>query len=85
MIPGKRYRGWGWVNDYKEFCFEAEKTGSNAGKIKEICVRDGVHVKESKRLIMFSFNIEKSTRPEHIKELARLFNTASKILNEYEI
>ena len=86
MVPGKRYRGWGFINNYKEFCFEPEQTGSHAGQIREICVREGIRVSESKRLVIVKLNIEKqSNKASYFKELARMYNILSKIFQEYEI
>ena len=86
MIPGKRYRGWGFINGYKEFCFEPEQTGSHAGQIKEVCVHEGVRVSESRKLVIVKLNIEKQTdKAGYFKELARMYNTVSKIFKEYDI
>lgn len=85
MVPGKRYRGWGFINNYKEFCFEPEQTGSHAGQIKEVCVREGIRVSESKRLIIVKLNIEKQgSRLEYLKELTKMYNQLSKIFQEYD-
>lgn len=86
MEPGKRYRGYGFINEYKEFCFEPEHTGAHAGQIKEVCVREGVRVSESKKLIMVKINIEKqANKVDYLKQLMRSFNILSQILQDYEI
>ena len=85
MIPGKRYRGYGFINDYKEFCFEPEHTGAHAGQIKEVVVRDGIRVSESKKLIIVKLNIDKqSDKLQYLKELARAYNQLAKIFQEYD-
>lgn len=86
MEPGKRYRGYGFINEFKEFCFEPELTGSRAGREKVICAREGIRVSETKKLIIVKFNIQKEDKKElYFKELARVYNEITKILQRYDI
>lgn len=86
MIPGKKYLGYGYINEFKEFYFEPQQTGSRAGVIKEICVTDGVHVKETKKLIMVQFNIEKdTTKQSYFIRLTSVVKIITKILRDYDI
>ena len=86
MIPGKRYRGYGFINEYKEFCFEPEQTGAHEGREKSVCVRDGVRVSATKNLVIVKFNLEKQEeKSAYIKRLVQIYNTISKIIRDYEI
>jgi len=86
MIPGKRYRGYGFINEYKEFCFEPEQTGAHEGREKSVCVRNGVRVSQTQKLIIVKFNLEKQDdKSAYIKRLVQIYNTISKIIREYEI
>ena len=86
MIPGKRYRGYGFINEYKEFCFEPEQTGAHEGREKSVCVRNGVRVSQTQKLIIVKFNLEKQDdKTAYIKRLVQIYNTISKIIREYEI
>lgn len=86
MIPGKRYRGYGFINEYKEFCFEPEQTGAHEGREKSVCVRDGVRVSATKNLVIVKFNLEKQEeKSAYIKRLVQIYNTISTIINDYEI
>lgn len=86
MIPGKRYRGYGFINEYKEFCFEPEQTGAHEGREKSICVRNGVRVSQTQKLIIVKFNLEKQDdKSAYIKRLVQIYNTISKIIRDYEI
>ena len=86
MIPGKRYRGYGFINEYKEVCFEPEQTGAHEGREKSVCVRDGVRVSEKKNLVIVKFNLEKQEeKSAYIKRLVQIYNTISTIINDYEI
>ena len=86
MIPGKRYRGYGFINEYKEFCFEPEQTGAHEGREKSVCVRNGVRVSQTQKLIIVKFNLEKQDdKTAYIKRLVQIYNTISKIIRDYEI
>ncbi len=86
MIPGKRYRGYGFINEYKEFCFEPEQTGAHEGREKSVCVRNGVRVSQTQKLIIVKFNLEKQDdKSAYIKRLVQIYNTISKIIRDYEI
>lgn len=86
MIPGKRYRGYGFINEFKEFCFEPEQTGAHEGREKSVCVRDGVRVSETKNLVIVKFNIEKqSEKTSYFGTLTRIYNVICKIFQEYDI
>lgn len=86
MIPGKRYRGYGFINEYKEFCFEPEETGAHAGREKSICVRQGVRVSQTKNLVIVKFNVEREEKKlNYIKKLATIYNVITQIFKEYEI
>lgn len=86
MIPGKRYRGYGFINEFKEFCFEPEQTGAHEGREKSVCVRDGVRVSETKNLVIVKFNIEKqSEKTTYFGMLTRIYNVICKIFQEYDI
>lgn len=86
MVPGKRYRGYGYVNEYKEFCFEPENTGSREGVIKAICNREGVGISETQKYLLIRIKMPKCTNLlDRLKELAKAYNQIVKIFREYEI
>lgn len=86
MVPGKRYRGYGYVNEYKEFCFEPENTGSREGVIKAICSREGVGISETQKYLLIRIKMPKCTNLlDRLKELAKVYNQIVKIFREYEI
>lgn len=86
MIPGKRYKGYGYINDYKQFCFEPEATGSQAGR--EICLfsKDGVSIKQTKNFLLVNMRINRNlTEAEMAKQMMGKFNVAFNFLKDYEI
>ena len=86
MIPGKLYRGWGYINDYKEFSFKPEQTGTRVGQIKMIKQEEGVTIKESKNLILINFNIDKTgKKEEYFGVLQQVYNTLFRFFKDYEI
>lgn len=86
MIPGKRYRGYGYLNEFKEFCFEPEDTGSRAGVIKQICTREGVSVSESKNFLLIHIKMQKYPKLlERLGALAKIYNNIVNILKDYDI
>lgn len=86
MVPGKRYRGYGYVNEYKEFCFEPENTGSREGVIKSICNREGVGISETQKYLLIRIKMPKCTNLlDRLKELAKVYNQIVKIFREYDI
>lgn len=86
MVPGKRYRGYGYINEFKEFSFEPENTGSRAGVIKAVTQRDGVNVSHSRSFILLRLKVPKSTnKMEVIQTVMRKVNTIIKILKEYDL
>lgn len=86
MIPGKRYRGYGYVNEFKEFFFEPEETGSREGVIKSICNRDGISLSETKNLILVRMKMPKCTNVmDRLLNLAKMYNIVVNVLKSYEI
>lgn len=85
MEPGKRYRGYGWLNEYKEFCFEPEETGSRAGVIKPISSKDGVSLSATKKLLLVKVNLNISKdKTAILKELMMKMNVLFKMIREYD-
>lgn len=86
MIPGKRYRGWGFLNEYREFCFEPEETGSREGVIKQICSRDGISLSETKGNLLIRVKVPKEpNKAILVSNILRKVNSISKLIYEYDI
>lgn len=83
---GKRYRGYGSLNEYGEFSFEPENTGSRAGVMKQIAVRDGVNLSHTKDNIIVHMKIRKSkTQREYLRDIMQKVDVLLGLLKEYEI
>ena len=86
MIPGKRYRGYGFINEFKEFCFEPEDTGAHAGREKCIHSSDGLRVTETKNCVIIRVNLTKSpNKADYTFKLMNTFNRLSKFFRDYDI
>lgn len=86
MIPGKRYRGWGFLNEYREFCFEPEETGSREGVIKQIISKDGVSLSETKGNLLIRVKVAKEpNKAILVSNILRKVNSISKLIYEYDI
>ena len=84
MEPGKKYRGYGYINDYKEFCFELEETGKNQGRITPVATKDGVSLSQTKTNLIFHVKIEKGTKIELTKRVTEVANILLDFVQKYE-
>lgn len=85
LIPGKRYKGYGVLNEYGEFMFEPEETGAHAGREKVIFASQGLRISETKKLIMVKFNLEKQTEKYlYVQALMKIYNLISKKIMNYD-
>ncbi len=90
MVPGRRYRGYGFINEYREFTFEPEDKGAHAGRTKSICTQtfaDGcIAMSETKNLIIVRLNLEKKERSsEYVLALGKAYNELLKLIKKYEL
>ncbi len=86
MVPGRRYRGYGFVNEFGEFCFEPEAVGSQAGRIKPVVQKDGVSLSYSTRHILLRVKLKRGlTAMTLAQELMTKFQLIIKWLKEYDI
>lgn len=86
MEPGKRYKGYAFINEYKQFCFEPEATGSQAGREKIVMSKDGVTIKKTKNLLIVNLKLDRNlSEAEMARLLMDKFNIAFNFLKDYEI
>ena len=86
MIPGKKYKGYGYLNEAHEFCFTPEDTGSREGVIKHLADRNGTSVSYSKQYVFARLKIKRQEKKSMmLNDLAKQYNNIVKILLEYEI
>ena len=86
MVPGKRYRGYGFLNEFREFCFEPEAVGSQADRIKQVVQKEGVTLSYSKQHILLRVKLKRGlTAMALAQELMTKFQLIIKWLKEYDI
>ena len=83
---GKRYRGYGTLNEYGEFSFEPENTGVRAGVIKQIAVREGLSLSHTREHIIVHMKIKKSeNQRDYLREIMKKVDVLLGLLKDYEI
>ena len=88
MKPGVRYKGYGFINEFKEFCFQPEATGSQAGREKMLksWPDDMITLKETKNYLIITMKESKSAEEtQRVKDLMHKFNLIFNFLKDYEI
>lgn len=86
LTPGVKYRGYGCINDFGEFEFVPEQTGSRKGQRSVLKMGNGFTVSETSNSILIHMNVQKNKdRVCVMREFLKLSNTVLSILKDYEI
>ncbi len=86
MIPGKRYRGYGYINNYKQFCFEPEATGSQAGREVALMSWELASLKKTKNYMIATIKIPlEMGQPDMALHLMCKINEIDKFIRTHEI
>ena len=86
LTPGVKYRGYGCINDFGEFEFVPEQTGSRKGQRRVMKMGNGYTVSETSNSILIHMNVQKNNdRFRVMREFLALSNTVLTILKDYEI
>lgn len=86
LTPGVKYRGYGCINDFGEFEFVPEQTGSRKGQRSVLKIGNGFTVSETSNSILIHMNVQKNKdRVCVMREFLKLSNTVLSILKDYEI
>lgn len=86
MQTGVKYRGYGILNEYKEFMFIPENTGAHAGRERVLYENEGFQIKQTKNRIIIRVSLEnQSNKLEYIKGFADAFNNFTKFIKTHEI
>lgn len=83
---GQKYRGYGLLNEFGEFEFIPEETGSRKGQCILFKEGDGWRVSYTKKKILVSLSVRRDQeRMDRLKSFIQSMNTLIQILNTYEI
>lgn len=86
MEVGKRYRGYGVLNEYGEFSFEPENTGARAGVIKQIATRDGVTLSHTNNNVIVHIKVAKNqSQTGYLRDILSKVDVIISLLKEYGI
>lgn len=86
LQAGVKYRGYGFINDFGEFEFTPEQTGSRMGKRKLIKEGENFTISETGALRIFHLTLPKGLSGlDLIKEFLNTMNKIVEILRDYEI
>lgn len=85
LEPGQKYRGYGILNEYGEFEFIPEETGSRLGQVKKLTSGDGYDVSTTKKYVIMHIKVKKSkTSLEMMRNLLRITDKLIEIVRTYE-
>lgn len=82
---GKKYRGYGLVNEYGEFDFIPEQTGARTGKIKQVKETERYILSTSQKKVMIHIRLERVSGLKLVQELLKTMNEIITDLRTYEI
>lgn len=88
MQPGVRYKGYAFLNKFREFCFTPEATGSQAGreKLLQSWPEQGTTIKETKNYIIVTIKESKTLEePARARSLMSKFNLIFNFLKTHAI
>lgn len=81
---GKKYRGYGFINEYGEFEFKPEQTGANKGKVTQLRSTEDYILSYTKKYVLIHMKLEKSSALELIKKLMTICSNLITDFKKYE-
>ena len=86
MLVGVRYKGYAVLNEFGEFEFTPENTGSQQGRQKVIKSGEDFSISETRTKLLIRLVIRKNpTQMENIFAVANIFDKILRIFRNYEI
>lgn len=84
LAVGEKVRGYGLLNEYGEFEFIPEETGSRQGQVKLLTTNENYTISTTKTKVIVHIRFEKCSGFELIKRFLTISNNIMCILREYE-
>lgn len=85
MEPGIKYKGYGYLNEFGEFEFMPEQTGSRAGQTKLVKAGDDYTVSTTKKSVIIHMRMDKDGGLlVRLKRYSNLTTEILAIIREYE-
>lgn len=86
LVPGEKYKGVGWVNEYGQTYFEAYQKGQKPNNMKLIKETDKFSLYESGNFLKISVKIEKNAdKFEMVKTFMSAFQGACMEIKNYDL
>lgn len=85
LQAGVKYRGYGIINEYGEFEFIPEATGSRKGVQRIVKQGEGYSVSTTKERIIIHMNLPKVGRVSLLKSFLKQVDNVLSIFRTYEI
>lgn len=86
LEPGRKYKGYGWLNEYGQINFQASQQGTCENKMALVKESETFSLYESKQYLKVAVKIEKKLdKIEIIKQFMNAFKAACVELKNYDI
>lgn len=83
---GKKYRGYGYLNEYGEFEFIPENTGSRQGITKKLKEGEDFSVSTTSKYVLVHIRLERpASGVPGVQKLMKKVDNVLKVLLEYDI
>lgn len=81
---GQKVKGYGLLNEYGEFDFIPENTGSRAGRTKLVKQGENYTISTTNKVIMVHLRLEKKKGIELLQGLMAMWNEIFNVIRNYE-
>ncbi|MEE0804839.1 MAG: hypothetical protein U0L77_05385 [Prevotellamassilia sp.] len=86
MEAGVRYRGYGFINEFGEFEFTPEATGSRQGSVKVLKQGENFTISYTSKSVIIHGRLERSLDTlTRIKKLSAMFNLIFEVVRDYDL
>lgn len=84
MQPGKKYRGWGFINEYGEVHFEASQPDDNPRRMRLVHTNESCSIYESGDHFRIAIKIRKSSeRMDMVRDFLDKIQIAATDITKY--
>lgn len=81
---GQKVKGYGLLNEYGEFDFIPENTGSRAGRTKLVKQGENYTISTTNKVIVVHLRLEKKSGIELLQSLMTMWNEIFNVFRTYE-
>lgn len=81
---GQKVKGYGLLNEYGEFDFIPENTGSRAGRTKLVKQGENYTISTTNKVIVVHLRLEKKKGIELLQGLMAMWNEIFNVIRNYE-